>query len=214
MRTLLIAVSALTLAITGCRVSASANANLNTGKKKSGEEFEDEPPVQGQPQADQLASEYALLGARHDMELAPDKKTPVCSCLAVALGAPSDAAFKWQGPAPTIDPETQLVIGVSSSGVACAGAKPEHIGASYWGYRLSGDDVIVTVENARTGRPLTSGAIIPKPVGDGQVYVRPAGKGVPYGKPLVTGDKLCKVGNPGPARKVTAPGSAEEDQDW
>ncbi len=213
MRTLLIVVSALTLAVTGCRVSASANANLNTGKK-SGEEFDDEPPVQGQGQADDMASEYALLGARHDVMLAPDKKTPVCSCLAVALGAPGDPSFKWQGPAPTIDPETQLVVAVSSEGITCAGAKPDSLGASYWGYKQSGDDVVITVENAKSGRPLTGGAIIPKPVGNGQVYLQPASKAVPYGRPLVTGDKLCKLGNPGPVRKVAAPGSAEEEQDW
>lgn len=191
----------------------SANANLNTGKKAS-EEFDDEPPVQGQPQADESDSEVALLGARHDLALAPDKKTPVCSCLAVGLGAPNDPSFKWEGPAPAIDGETQLVIAVSSEGVACSGAKPEHLGASYWGYRQSGDDVIVTIENARNGRPFTYGAIIPKPLGNGQVYVKPASKGVPYGRPLVTGDKICKIGNPGPVRKVGVPGSAEEEQDW
>lgn len=213
MRTLLIAVAATTLALSGCRVQASANANLNTGKKSS-EEFEDEPPVQGQGEAEPQASEYALLGARHDLSVAGDKKTAVCSCLAVALGAPKDPGFKWEGPVPTIDPETQLVIAVSSEGVACPGAKPDSLGASYWGYKQSGDDVIVTVENAKMGRPLTGGAVIPKPVGNGQVYVRPASKGVPYGRPLATGDKLCKIGNPGPTRKVPVPGSDEEDQSW
>jgi hypothetical protein len=210
-RALLFAVAGLTLALTGCRVSASAN--LNTGKKNS-EEFDDEPPVQGTSQADDLASEYALLGARHDLGLSPDKKTPVCSCLAAALGSPSDPAFKWAGGAPAIDAETQLVVALSSDGVACEGAKPESIGASYWGYRLSGDDVIITVENAKLGRPLTGGAIIPKPVGNGQVYVRPASKAVPYGKPLATGDKLCKLGNPGPERKTKAPAAGDDEQDW
>ncbi len=78
---------ALAFVASGCRVSASANANLNTGKKS--EEFEDGPPVQGQDQADQLPSEYALLGARHDLSLAADKRSAACSCLAVSLGATS-----------------------------------------------------------------------------------------------------------------------------
>ncbi|MFO0568473.1 MAG: hypothetical protein U0263_22620 [Polyangiaceae bacterium] len=202
---------ALAFVASGCRVSASANANLNTGKKS--EEFEDEPPVQGQDQADQLPNEYALLGARHDLSLAADKRSAVCSCLAVALGSPGDAAFKWEGPAPAIDAETQLVIALTSEGVACDKAKPDQLGASYWGYKLSGDDVIVTIENAKNGRPVTAGAIIPKPVGNGQVYVRPASKAVPYGRPLQTSDKVCKVGNPGPARTIANP-TPETDDDW
>lgn len=209
MRTLLIAIATLTLVATGCRVQASAN--LNTGQK-GGEEFDDEPPVQGEEDTNTLA-EYALLGARHDLLLSPDKRTPVCSCLAVALGGPGDPAFKWSGPAPTIDAENQLIIAVSSEGIACAGAKPDNIGASYWGYRVSGDDVIVTIENARGGRPLTGGAIIPKPVGNGQVLVRAASRAVPYGRSLTAGEKFCRAGNPGPARKIVGT-DPSGDEDW
>ncbi|MCK6536821.1 MAG: hypothetical protein L6Q84_27955 [Polyangiaceae bacterium] len=214
MRTLLIAIATLALVATGCRVQASANANLNTGKK-SGEEFEDEPPVKGEGEAEG-PGEHALVGARHDLMLSPDKRTPVCSCLSVSLGGPADPAFKWSGAAPTIDAETQLVIAVSSEGIACPAAKPDSLGASYWGYKQAGDDVIVTIENARNGRPLTGGAIIPKPIGNGQVYVQPASKGVPYGRSLVAGEKSCKVGNPGPARKLGGPSGTqtEEEQDW
>lgn len=212
MRTSLLALLALALVASGCRVNASAKGNLNTGKKQD-DSFDEEPPPQGQSQAEQLPSEYALLGARHDLRLAPDKKAPVCSCLAVALGAPADASFAWDGPAPTVDPETQLVVALSSEGIACAGSK-EDLGVSYWGYRQSGDDVIVIVENARGGRPITAGAVIPKPLGNGQVYVRPAHKKVPFGKPLNTADKLCKVGNPGPARTGAPPKQEEEEQDW
>jgi hypothetical protein len=56
--------------------------------------------------------------------------------------------------------------------------------------------------------------VIPKPLGSGQVYVRPANKKVPYGRPLNTTDKLCKIGNPGPARPGPGPKQEEEDQDW
>jgi hypothetical protein len=209
----LFALIALALVATGCRVNAKASANLNTGKKQD-DSFDEEPPPAGSAQSEQLPSEYALLGARHDLRLAPDKKTPTCSCLAVALGGPADASFVWDGPAPAIDPETQLVVALSSEGIACPGAK-EELGVSYWGYRQSGDDVIVIVENLRGGRPVTSGAVIPKPLGNGQVYVRPAHKKVPYGKPLNTADKLCKIGNPGPVRSGTTPKQQqEEEQDW
>ena len=209
-RTPFLALVALALVASGCRVSAKAN--VNTGKKQD-DAFDDEPPPQGSAQADQLPGEYALLGARSDLRLAQDKKTPACSCLAVALGAPSDPAFNWDGQVPAIDAETQLVIALSSEGIACAGAK-EEIGVSYWGYRQSGDDVIVIVENARGGRPVTSGAIIPKPLGNGQVYVRPTHKKVPYGNPLSSADKVCKIGNPGPVRTGIVPKQQEEEQDW
>jgi hypothetical protein len=59
----------------------------------------------------------------------------------------------------------------------------------------------VLVEAARGGRPLTSGAIIPKPVGPGQVYIAPASKKLPYGQAL-GGKGLCKIGNPGGPRNA------------
>lgn len=209
-RTLVLALAALCLVASGCR--ASASASLNTGKKQE-ESFDEEGPAPaGQGEADPMAGEYALLGARQDLRLSPDKKTATCSCLAVALGSPNDASFKWDGPVPTTDSETQLVVALSSEGVACPEAKPDALGASYWGYKQSGDDVIVIVEPARLGRPLTAGAIIPKPVGNGQVYLRPSAKGVPYGKPLVTGDKACKLGNPGPTRQ-SAPATQESSEE-
>jgi hypothetical protein len=57
----------------------------------------------------------------------------------------------------------------------------------------------VLVEAARGGRPLTSGAIIPRPIGPGRVFVAPASKKLPYGRPL-DGSGNCKIGNPGPIR--------------
>ena len=64
---------------------------------------------------------------------------------------------------------------------------------------MTRNDVIVLVEAARGGRPLTSGAIIPKPVGPGQVFVAPTSKKLPYGRAL-EGKGLCKIGNPGQVR--------------
>lgn len=213
MRTLVIAVAALAFAASGCR--ASASASINTGQKQQEESFDEAGPgVVGEGEA-ALPEELALLGARQDLRLAPDKTTATCSCLAVALGSPNDPAFKWEGPVPAIDPETQLVVAVSSEGVACAEAKEGSIGASYWGYRQSGDDVIVIVENARLGRPMTSGAIIPRPFATGQVYVRPASKAVVYGRPLAAGEKTCKIGNPGPTRSQSAtPAQDDQEDSW
>jgi hypothetical protein len=207
-RTVVVTVSALALLAGGCH--ASASANLNTGKQ-SDDFNEDGPPPQGEGQSEMAPSNPALLGARHDLRLAKGQTTATCSCLAVALGAPGDAAFTWDNTAPAIDPNSQLVIGLSSDGIDCAVAKPNSMGASYWGYKLAGDDVVVVVENAALGRPVTVGAIIPKPIGSGQVYVQPRNKDVPYGRPLVTGDKLCKIGNPG-ASRTTGESQPEEPE--
>jgi hypothetical protein len=142
-----------------------------------------------------------LLGARHDLKLRAGQSTASCECLAVALGGAHGAPMLWSGAAPEIDESRQLSIALSSDGQTCKGEPEGSLGASYWGYRISGNDVIVLVEAARGGRPLTSGAIIPKPVGPGQVYVAPASKKLPYGRAKDGGAK-CKVGNPGQPRSA------------
>jgi hypothetical protein len=92
------------------------------------------------------------------------------------------------------------VVALTSEGTGCTDPKGS-LGASYWGYKRNGDDVVIYVENAVKGRPLTSGAIVPKPFGAGQVFVAPAERGVPYGR-SPDGKGNCKLGNPG------APGTA------
>ena len=190
----------------GCR--ASASASLNTGAKAEG----DEPvePIEDTRAATAPASaEVALYGARHDLGLSPDRKNPTCNCVAIALGQPNDPGMKWEGSAPSIDPGSQLVIALSSEGVTCAEPPKEGLGASYWGYKESGDDVIVVLEVARLGRPITTGAIIPKPVGNGQVHVQPASRAVPYGRSFNASEPTCRLGNPGGPR--TAPRAIEGD---
>jgi hypothetical protein len=121
--------------------------------------------------------------------------------LAVALGGARSSGMVWGAVPPELDDGTQLTIALSSDGQACKGEPKKSLGASYWGYRLRGNDVVVLVEAARGGRPLTAGAVIPKPVGAGQVYVAPASKTLPYGRPL-EGKGWCKIGNPGQTRTV------------
>lgn len=196
----LAAVVCVALACAGCR--ASARASVNTGKKT--EDFSDgpvEPVEEGEGESDfDPNAERALLGARHDLRPAPNVTNPTCTCLAVVLGDPSDSKFVWLTAAPSINPQDQLVIALTSEGLACQGEPEGSLGASYWGYRQEGDDVIVIVEAAKMGRPITTGAVIPKPVGTGQVYVRPASKAIPYGRSLDTTQRDCKIGNPGPVR--------------
>jgi hypothetical protein len=186
---------ALAPSLVGCKAEVSGSADLRAGGK--GKEVADfDKPLepadlrQAQRAGDDDVAAAALLGARQDLSYA-GPATPRCSCLAAAVGKPSHSAFRWSGPKPAVSAESQLVIALSSNGVTCA--DPAAKGASYWGYEIVGDDVVVTVENAYQGRPVAQGAIIPRPLGKGQVYVQPMDKGVPYARPLEGGGKRCQV---------------------
>lgn len=200
----------------GCRASVSADARVS-GEEGAKGRAQAELSGEGEGEADlrraslaeisarsaqlMIGSDRVLLGARHDLKLEAGKGGASCQCLSVALGAVEASGMVWNGGAPSIDPSTQLAIALSSEGQACQSEPEQSLGASYWGYRISGDDVIVLVEAAREGRPLTNGAIIPKPVGHGQVFVAPASKKLPYGRAL-DGQERCALGNPGQARTI------------
>ncbi len=204
--------AALILGLLGCQASLSADANVNgsgeaSAEASSGGEVRDfDKPMQASAATeaaapDHLESSRVLLGARHDLKLDAGAATAHCQCLGVALGGSQAKGMRWSQGAPAIDDATQLALALSSEGVECKAEPKGSLGASYWGYRIVGNDVVVLVESARGGHPLTSGAVIPKPVGTGQVYVRPASKKLPYGRPLV-GKGACKIGNPGTARNA------------
>jgi hypothetical protein len=203
--------------IFGCRASLNADANVSGEGAKGRAQADLDGSAEGTGEmarssssaqtSDALAgtnatSSRVLLGARHDLKLQPGKATANCECLSVALGGARSSDMVWGAAPPELDDGTQLAIALSSDGQTCQGEPKKSLGASYWGYRLKGNDVVVLVEAARGGRPLTAGAVIPKPVGAGQVYVAPASKKLPYGRAL-EGKGLCKIGNPGPVR--TAP---------
>lgn len=199
--------------LVGCQASVNADANVSgEGAKARAQadlsgsgDGEGElrraslAEVSAKTNAAMTARDRVLLGARHDLRLEGGKGAASCQCLSVALGGVKEAGMSWSSTPPRIDESTQLTIALSSEGQACPAAPKQSLGASYWGYRISGDNVIVLVEAARDGRPLTSGAIIPRPVGQGQVFVAPAGKSAPYGRAL-DGNGPCKIGNPGPGR--------------
>lgn len=207
--------------ILGCQASVNADANVSGEGARGKAEADLEGSAEGQGEmtrsssgaspgnalagtspSNSAAPSRVLLGARHDLKLRPGKATANCECLSVALGGARSSGMVWGTVPPEIDDGTQLSIALSSDGQTCKGEPKKSLGASYWGYRLKGNDVVVLVEAARGGRPLTAGAVIPKPVGPGQVYVAPASKKLPYGRPL-EGKGLCKIGNPGQVR--TAP---------
>lgn len=180
------------LSFLSCKASVSADAKVGGEAKADFDKPLDQPVDAQQADFDEGDErEFALLGARHDLTF-KGNASPKCKCLAVALGVANDSAFEWATGAPRINPEGQLVVALSS--VACGDGAA---GASYWGFETDGADVVVVVENAHAGRPLTSGGIIPRPMGDGNVYVRPKDKKVPYGGALDGGGR-CKLDQPDP----------------
>jgi hypothetical protein len=209
----------------GCRASMSAQGSADVSGNASGDasgnvdgnESAGAPDATGgeaNPDSANGADAYAsgadsaLLGARHDVRLLTERATTKCQCLAVGLGAANLPAFQWKAAPPNVDAESQLVIALTSEGQSCTAEPKDSLGASYWGYRVLGNDVIVFVEAARKGRPMTLGGIIPKPYAGGQVYVAPASKKTPYGR-AADGTARCKIGNPG-GERTTPPAAGEQ----
>ncbi len=187
------------IALSGCHASVKASVNASgSADQESLDEGTPEPgssePLVGAPEVQKPSGATALLGARHDLRLAASATTPTCTCLAAAVGLPNSSSFAWESSMPTLDPESQLVVALGSDGVKCDAEIPKDtLGASYWGYKVEGNDIVVVVENARFGRPITAGAIIPKPPPGGHVYIQPASRSVPFGRPLSGGGSRCQL---------------------
>ncbi len=186
---------------TEANASASSNGqeevNFDSESDTAWDGLEPDPSNPGEPDFDQPSTpedsstskdsnastagktETALLGARHDLQMAKGQ-SPDCHCLAVVVGTPNSEGLSWRQAPPEIDRTTQLVVGLSSKGVSCPVTAKA---ASYMGYQVRGTDVVVLVEAAAVGRPLTQGAIIPRPKPGGSVIIEGSGE-VPYGKPL------------------------------
>ena len=158
------------LVLSACQASVQGDASLKTGKDPDAplQQFDrplEAPAVKAEPVSDSSfqVEEYALLGARHDLSYAGPSRAS-CQCLAVTLSdRVDDPAFQWELGAPRLEPTTQWVIAFSSNGVSCDATPPGTLGASYQGYGVEGNDVVVYVEALGEGRPMTSGAIIPRP---------------------------------------------------
>jgi hypothetical protein len=187
------------LSALGCAASVSADASAKRVRADSEQTPDFDKPIsakelESRPAPAPVIADVALLGARRDLGLVSGHANAACACLKVGIGSANSAAFQWQAAAPHLNEDTQLAFAMSSENTSCSGEPKGSSGASYWGYRISGNDVIVFVEGAREGRPRTNAAIIPKPVGDGQVYMAPAKKNFPYGRPLDGKGERCKVG--------------------
>jgi hypothetical protein len=192
--------------VTGCK--ASVEAEVNSPKSEAETPDFDKPmdvsAIERAQAAQQKAADAALLGARQDLAY-NGSTTPRCKCLAVTVGQPTDPAFQWTATRPIIDQDSQVVLALTSSGVSCD-AGPDLAPASYWGYEIVGQDVVVGVEAAKPGRPVAQGAIIPRPAAGGQIYVKPVTTDVPYGRPTAGQGDRCAVA--ALARPEAAPAAA------
>jgi len=135
----------------------------------------------------------APLGVRHDLMIAPSTAhSAKCTCLAVEAGAANDPKFQWQNGAPDVG--DAMVVAVSAHGVQCPGGEADETKrrASISAVDREGPDVLVEIEEVPEGRPIASGAIIPRPGAGGSLYVRPKNGKVPYARPAA-GSARCKV---------------------
>ncbi|HWA78080.1 MAG TPA: hypothetical protein VG937_37350 [Polyangiaceae bacterium] len=219
--------SLLALLVLGC-ASVSADARMDAELSGHGQAVEADATAKGEvPERDRPLSEqeaalarstlvegepervdFALFGARHDFTVKDPSGSISCRCVAALLGPPSSGKLEWRGEMPKTKPETQLVVALVPDSGECAGAPKGAGGASYWGYRVEGNDVIVLLEDWKSTRPRTLGAIIPKPPTGGQVYLASVSRKLPYGAPASGAGNRCALGNPGPQR--TQPLSVEE----
>lgn len=133
----------------------------------------------------------AWLGVRHDLGLAATQKTERCACLAAEVGTAGDSKFEWQGDVPTLGDDTE-VIAISSAGIACTGGPADHGRASISAVDRENQDIVVEIEELREGRPLATGAVIPKPGPNGAVYVRPKNAKIFYARGTGAGGR-CRV---------------------
>jgi hypothetical protein len=120
-----------------------------------------------------------------------------CSCLSIVVAqAPTDTRLMWIDAPPKLESDVAIVA-MSNKGIACPGLSADaNDRPSIAGVEKDGADVVIVVEHLPPGRPVASGAVIPKPGPGGSVYVKPKGPKVLYGRPLpgtATKAGRCKV---------------------
>jgi hypothetical protein len=132
------------------------------------------------------ATQPTEMRVRHDLMMAKDAPRQAnCSCLSIAIAeSPADSRLMWMDASPKLESDVALVV-MSDKGIACPGAAADGADRpSISGVERDGADVVIVVEHLPTGRPLASGAVIPKPGPGGSIYVKPKGPKVLYGRPL------------------------------
>lgn len=112
-------------------------------------------------------------GVRHDLTYATNAEPDTqCNCLDVVIGRPSEGKFAWAGGKPKIS-QNHLVIALKTDGSKCSLPDGTPRRPSIQAVDISGDDVIVVIEELPFDRPQALGAVIQKPRPDGNLWVRP-----------------------------------------
>lgn len=138
------------------------------------------------------------LRVRHDLMMAKGAPHEAnCSCLSIVVAeAPTDTRLAWIDAPPKLESDV-AVVAISDKGIACPGLSAEASERpSISGVEKDGPNVVIVVENLPTGRPVASGAVIPKPGPGGSIYVKPKGPKVLYGRPLpgsVANTGRCRI---------------------
>ncbi len=134
----------------------------------------------------------ALLGVRHDLMLANGPHDARCSCLSVEVGRPNDPAFFWAGGTPDVSSDA-IIVAIGARGIACPGGDPDdrRRRPSISAVDQEGEDIVIEIEDLPEGRPLASGAIIPRPGSRGSIYVTPRRGNLLYGRN--PGVSRCRV---------------------
>jgi hypothetical protein len=179
------------LPVVGCKASVSVNAEAG-GKKET---FDERPPPP--PPSSDLAApvvKTAFIGVSHALSLTPEAATkPSCRCMAAVIGPPTDGAFIWRGTPPTVGDDA-LVLGISNDGTPCDLAAQGR-GPSIQGVEQEGNNIIVTIEEARNGVPQARGAVFPRPPqGDSYLIFRSSRRQLPYDDALPgAGSQVCRI---------------------
>ena len=189
-------------ALTACQASVQADARMSTDANAdpADEGAESAETTRALSATSELASApRVLLGARRDLTLKSTAEAVACRCVKVLVGPATLPGFEWTDAPPPTAPDTQVVLAFAPE-ETCSGGPDGSQGASYWGYRIDGNDVVVLLEAWVKGPPRTVGAVLPRPPNDGQVFVAPVKAGLPFGLPLSGNGTRCALGNPGPKR--------------
>ncbi|KYG09889.1 hypothetical protein BE21_15455 [Sorangium cellulosum] len=147
----------------------------------------------GAPSTPEERAPSSWVGVRHDLALArAASRAERCSCLAVEVAEARDPRFQWAAGAPETSADT-LAVALSARGVPCPGgpADEELRRPSISAVDQEGNDVIIEVEELPPGRPLATGAVIPRPAKGGAIYVKGRSARVPYAR--AAGGARCKV---------------------
>ena len=194
-------------ALVGCRAEVRTQADFSVSGRgeveepasapESAEAFA-EPPAEEPPIMAKQApppDRAPFIGVTPDLTLAPaSSREATCNCLALAHGQPGSSAFQWQGgpPAPTDD---SMAVAISGDGVECTWSEGEVPVPSIAGVERSDNDVVLTIEAAREGRPIMRGAMILRPGPNGALIVKGKGK-VPFGQRADGAPGACRIDVP------------------